>query len=284
MIEPRQLFAAVIVFKCIAFTVTAQVQESPNLIAVGTNNSSSPWSTLVDVCVIIAPIACVMCFLAPLPTIVRISRDKTVGKLPLLPYSSMISSSFVWLIYGILKGLPSVWGPNTVGLALGAFYFALFVRNCGPEATDLPGTAKQHLHGTIGIVSINLCLAVMGASGVGYATDMIGKEGVVMCIVLFSSPLTVLRSVIATKSAASIPLPFTLATFVNCIAWFVLGWWKAKDFNIYFPNVLGLSCAVAQLVLKGVYGNGTGGAKEELLPSKCSEAGDMMRNQRLLVM
>jgi solute carrier family 50 protein (sugar transporter) len=186
----------------------------------------------------------------------------------------MISSSFVWLMYGILKGVPSVWGPNTVGLALGAYYFAVFVRNCGPEATDLPGTAKQHLHGTIGIVSINLCLAVMGASGVGYATDIIGKEGVVMCIVLFSSPLTVLRSVIATKSAASIPLPFTLATFVNCIAWFVLGWWKAKDFNIYFPNVLGLSCAVAQLVLKGVYGNGTGGAKEELLPSTCSEAGD----------
>jgi len=171
-------------------------------------------------------------------------------------------------MYGILKGLPSVWGPNTLGLALGVCYFTVFVKNCGPEARNLPGTAKQHLQVTTVILAVNLCLAGIGAGGVRYAIDIIGTEGVIICIILFASPLAALKHVIGTKSAASIPLPFTLACFVNCIAWFVLGWWRAKDFNIYFPNVLGLSCAVAQLVLKGLYGNRTNCEKEELLPSK----------------
>ena len=86
MIQPRQAFAAIIVFsRVISSTVTAQVLGPPQRISVGTNNLSSPWLTFVDVCVIIAPIASVMCSLAPIPTIVRIHLDKSVGKLPLLP-------------------------------------------------------------------------------------------------------------------------------------------------------------------------------------------------------
>ena len=272
MIQPRQAFAAIIVFsRVFSSTVTAQVLEPPQRISVGTNNLSSPWLTFVDVCVIIAPIASVMCSLAPIPTIVRIHLDKSVGKLPLLPYSSMISNSFVWLMYGILWGSPSIWGTSTVGVALGACYYAVFARNCGPDATSLPGTARQHLLGTMGIVSINLCLAIIDASGVARTREIIGKEGVIICIILFASPLAALRNVIATKSAASIPLPFTLACFINCIAWFVLGWWRARDFNIYFPNILGLSCAIAQLALKGVYGNGTRNiVKNDPHPDKCS--------------
>ena len=173
-------------------------------------------------------------------------------------------------MYGILKSSPSIWGTSTVGVVLGACYYTVFVRTCGSDATALPGTARQHLLGTIGITSINLCLAIIEAIGAARTSEFIGKEGVIICIILFASPLAALKNVIATKSAASIPLPFTLACFVNCIAWFVLGWWRANDFNIYFPNILGLSCAIAQIVLKGVYGNGTNnGEKKDVLPGKC---------------
>lgn len=53
------------------------------------------------------------------------------------------------------------------------------------------------------------------------------------------------------------PLPFTFACLLNCMTWTVVDWWKMQpsDFNIYFPNMMGLACAVAQLVLKGIYGN-----------------------------
>lgn len=198
-----------------------------------------------------------------MPTINQIARDKNIGNLPLLPYSSMVSNSFVWVMYGMMKQLPAVWGSNAIGVLLGAYYFATFVHHCGPMAANLPGTAKQHLKACGGIILFNLCLA---ASKSENASDVIGKEGVLFCIILFASPLAALKHVIVTKSAASIPLPFTLACVVNCTAWFVLGWYSLGDFNIWFPNLLGLGCAVAQLILKGMYGNRVYGGKEEYLP------------------
>jgi solute carrier family 50 protein (sugar transporter) len=155
-------------------------------------------------------------------------------------------------LYGILRGLPKVWASNGVGFVLGLSYCWIFRGNCSPTADNLPGTISQHGRAMLAIISSNALLAV---SGVGNASEIIGKEGVVICIILFASPLAALKHVIVTKSAASIPLPFTLACFVNCMAWSVLGWCITNDFNIYFPNFLGLSCAVAQLVLKGIFGN-----------------------------
>ena len=107
------------------------------------------------------------------------------------------------------------------------------------------------------MVFLNLCL-VAGAD-VETAADVIGTEGVLFGVVLFASPLTALRTVIATGSAALTPLPFTVACLANCTTWLVMGWWQVHDFNIYFLNVLGPLCAVTQLALKGLYGNRASG-------------------------
>lgn len=140
-----------------------------------------------------------------------------------------------------------------MGVALGSYYFLVFTKHCSPMAVNLPGTVGQHLKGASGVVLFNLFLT--GFIPAGVAADIIGKEGVVFCIILFASPLSALKHVIATKSAASIPFPFTVACTINCFCWSVVGLWKMHDFNIYFPNLLGLGCALAQLALKGMYGN-----------------------------
>jgi solute carrier family 50 protein (sugar transporter) len=152
----------------------------------------------------------------------------------------------------MLKGLPKVWASNGVGFVLGLFYCWIFRENCSLTADNLPGTISQHGRVILAIILSNVLLVV---SGVGNASEIIGKEGVIICIILFASPLAALKHVIVTRSASSIPLPFTLACFVNCMAWSVLGWCITNDFNIYFPNFLGLSCAVVQLALKGLFGN-----------------------------
>lgn len=166
----------------------------------------------------------------------------------------MIANSFVWVMYGLLKYLPSVYLSNAVGVILGMYYFRTYTKYC-----TMMGAAKQirmHFRGAACIIMANLCLAQLLEKDV--AADIIGKEGVFYCIVLFASPLVALKHVLETKSASSIPLPFTIACFVNCFCWSMTGWFTMKDFNIYFPNLLGLSCACAQLVLKGVYGDKRG--------------------------
>lgn len=227
------------------------VAQQDDTISVG--GSSTVWASFLNLCDTAAPYMGVVCFLSPLPTIKQISRDKTVGNLPLLPYSSMVSNSFVWVMYGLLKKAPSVLYSNAVGVSLGAYYFFTFTKYCGPMASNLPGTVSQHLKGAGAIILFNVFLA--GWMPKDSASEVIGKEGVLFCIILFASPLAALKHVIVSKSAASIPLPFTLACFFNCVAWSAVGLWVMKDFNIYFPNLLGLSSAVAQLGLKAMYGD-----------------------------
>ncbi len=90
----------------------------------------------------------------------------------------------------------------------------------------------------------------------GLAATIIGKLAVAICIVLFVSPLATLKTVIQTKDASSIPLPFTLTCMLNCFLWSVYGILDKADFNIYFPNVLGLTSSIAQLILILLFGSG----------------------------
>jgi hypothetical protein len=74
---------------------------------------------------------------------------------------------------------------------------------------------------------------------------------------MFASPLSALKTVLQTKSAQSIPLPFTLATVANCFLWAVAGFKDFHDFNVYFPNSVGLGLGLTQAALKVMYGNGS---------------------------
>ena len=94
----------------------------------------------------------------------------------------------------------------------------------------------------------------------------IGNIAVLFCVAMFGSPLAALQTVLKTKSAKSIPLPFTLATVLNCLLWSVVGLLDMQDANIYLPNLLGLSFGIAQVVLRLTYGNGKRvGASEDKL-------------------
>jgi solute carrier family 50 protein (sugar transporter) len=190
----------------------------------------------------------------PYPTINQVSKEKSVGSLPLLPYSSMIANCFLWLMYGVLKQETKIWGTNLIGLTCGLFYFLKFSKYAPPKAPTLPGSIRQH---------VNVNLAVMAATfsfmyllPLRDPTSIIGNLAVLFCIAMFGSPLASLKTVLQTKSAKSIPLPFTLATVVNCFFWSVTGLLDMKDANIYIPNLLGLTFGLAQVALKFLFSDG----------------------------
>ena len=78
----------------------------------------------------------------------------------------------------------------------------------------------------------------------------IGNTAGIFCMLMFASPLAALRSVLQTRSARGIPLPLTLATILNCFLWSVAGLGEFHDFNVYFPNLLGLAFGLVQVWLK----------------------------------
>lgn len=215
---------------------------------------------LVDLCTNLAPMAAIFVFMAPMPTIGKIRQSGSVGALPLLPYSSMVGSTFLWTVYGLLVGEFKVWSPNFVGLVLGAYYMTCFMKYAPKSAPTLPGSLRQHQTGVIAVMGATLLLAATLAQPAAY----IGPCGVTLTIAMFASPLSALRTVLQTKSAASIPLPFTLASLANCLFWSVAGLFKMKDANIYVPNLLGLTFSLVQAGLKLAYGDGPYGEATKL--------------------
>lgn len=213
--------------------------------------ASSPM--LVDFCTTAAPFAAIFVFLAPFSTVQKIRQEKGVGTLPLLPYSSMVASAFLWSAYGILKGEPKVWSANVIGLFMGLYYMVNFIRHSPKAAPSLPGSVRLHALTVLILIAATILVAI---SPLANPAALIGPCGVMLTIGMFASPLSALKTVVQTKSAASIPLPFTLASLINCFMWSVAGLFRMKDANIYVPNLLGLSFSVAQAALKLVYGDG----------------------------
>lgn len=211
----------------------------------------------VSLCAQIAPMASIFVIASPYPTIQNIIRDKGVGQMPLLPYSSMLASCFLWSVYGFLKAEPSVWGPNLVGVFASLYYSLQFAKYSPKSAPSLPGSLKRHAQVIITIVCVTLALTF---SGLKKSTEIIGYGCVVLCLALFGSPLATAASVVKTKSAKSIALPFTIASCVNCFAWTVTGLFKMHDPNVWVTNALGLTFALLQVALKLVYGDPRGSA------------------------
>jgi len=166
-----------------------------------------------------------------------------------------MANCVLWITYGILKGESKIWGTNTVGLVFGAYYFVKFARFAPVKASTLPGSIRQHVNGI-------LILAVSTAT-VAFLVPLqdpstfIGNGAILFCLLMFASPLAALKTVLKSRSAKSIPLPFTLATILNCALWSVFGLLEIHDFNVYFPNLLGLSFGLVQLSLRLRYGDGS---------------------------
>lgn len=234
--------------------------------------SPSDVPAWVQFCSNTAPLAAIVVFMAPYPTLRQVQKDRSVGNLPLLPYSSMIANCVTWFLYGILTKQTKVWFTNLVGLFFGLFYFLKFIKYTQPKSTSLPGTVRQHLQGCLAIfagsaVWILACYLTVHRKDMWmpYAAGLIGNTAVMFCLLMFASPLSALRTVLRKRSAKSIPLPFTLATILNCFLWSVAGLGEFKDFNIYFPNLLGLAFGLIQVGLKILfdYGSSTGIKNED---------------------
>lgn len=173
----------------------------------------------------------------------------------------MVANCFLWFTYGLLRHEIRVWGTNGIGLLFAVFYFLKFTRYAPLKSSTLPGSIRQHIHANIVVVA-----ATFGIVYLSPLTDpaaVIGNIAVLFCVAMFGSPLAALQTVLQTKSAKSIPLPFTMATVLNCFLWSVYGLLGMKDVNIYLPNLLGLAFGLAQVALKLVFGDGNGPKSEQ---------------------
>ena len=97
--------------------------------------------------------------------------------------------------------------------------------------------------------------ALKGQEILGFSNvQIVGLIGCTMSVIMMGSPLSALSRIISEKSTRSMPFYTSLSAFLNGLGWSSYGLLICHDYNIYGPNLVGLSLATVQLALYAIYG------------------------------
>ncbi|GMY24898.1 bidirectional sugar transporter SWEET5 [Fagus crenata] len=83
-------------------------------------------------------------------------------------------------------------------------------------------------------------------------TRVVGILCIIFNVIMYASPLTVMRRVIRTKSVKFMPFFLSLAYFCNGIVWLIYALLKF-DLFILVPNCCGAVLGMVQLILYAIY-------------------------------
>ncbi|XP_044477725.1 bidirectional sugar transporter SWEET5-like [Mangifera indica] len=191
-------------------------------------------------------------FLSPLPTLIRICKQKAVHAFKPDPYLATTLNCIMWLFYGlplVTKDNLLVITINSAGLIMELGYVTIFF-------IYSPWAKRRR-------ITYVLIFEVVFAAVVVFVTlfffhslkdraMIVGILCIVFNVIMYTSPLTVMKMVIKTKSVKYMPFTLSLANFVNGCIWSLYAILK-RDTYVLIPNALGTLSGVVQLVMYAVY-------------------------------
>lgn len=130
-------------------------------------------------------------------------RERSVGKLSILPPLSLFTNCVIWSWYAHLIGDTTVLLPNLTGVAFGAVYTGVYLK----YAT----TSQMKL-----LAASGATIAAVSAAALSFPSyqvlPYIGLTGDVLAVILMASPLATIRTVLAEKSTKAMPFPTSLVS------------------------------------------------------------------------
>ncbi|XP_039159061.1 bidirectional sugar transporter SWEET4-like [Eucalyptus grandis] len=192
-------------------------------------------------------------FLSPCPTFYRIVKNKSVEEFKVDPYLATVLNCIFWVLYGLPFVRPDsilIATINGVGLVLELIYICIFF--------SMLQTRKGYKK-----VIYWLCGEVIFIAAVSLAILLVFHDhkrrilafGIicdVFNIIMYSSPLTIMKKVITTKSVEYMPFYLSLANFLNGCVWTAYALIKL-DIFVLVSNGLGALSGAVQLILYGWY-------------------------------
>ena len=115
----------------------------------------------------------------------------------------MVANGTLWFTYGALLSNMTIMLPNISAIVMGTGYVATFIKYKSPQAVVTP-----YLGASAGLIATTVGSAML--LPLDTAQQAIGYLGCGVCVAMFGGPLTAMGAVLRDKSAASIPLGFTV--------------------------------------------------------------------------
>ncbi|XP_021677988.2 bidirectional sugar transporter SWEET4-like [Hevea brasiliensis] len=203
---------------------------------------------------IIGNILSVCLFGSPIPTFVEILKSKSVGEFKPDSYLATILNCSLWSFYGlpVVHKDTLLMSINSIGLAMEAIYVTIFFIHAQRN-----GRVK-----VIKWIFIELVfLAILVACILKFSdtheqrSKIVGIICLVFNVLMYASPLTMMRKVIIKKSVKYMPFYLSLAIFLNGIIWVFYAVVDKLDVFILIGNSVGILSGATQLVLHACYNN-----------------------------
>ncbi|CAL5433476.1 unnamed protein product [Camellia sinensis] len=201
---------------------------------------------------VLGNIISIILFMSPVPTFVQICKKGSVEQYSAAPYLATLINCGLWVLYGLPMVHPHsllVITINGSGLVIELVYLLLFL-----TYTD----RKKRLRVLLIILGE---FVVLGALGVlvmtlAHTTKLrsliVGSVAMLGNVMMYASPLSVMRMVISTKSVEYMPLTLSLASCANGICWTTYALIRFDPF-LAAPNGLGTLFGLAQLILYATF-------------------------------
>ncbi|XP_022137300.1 bidirectional sugar transporter SWEET5, partial [Momordica charantia] len=191
-------------------------------------------------------------FMSPIPTFTAIIRRNAVEDFKPDAYLATVLNCAMWVFYGMPFVHPDsilVVTINSIGLFTEIVYVSIFF-------TYSPWSKRKKLLIFLLCEAIFFACVVVITMKVWHTTKertfFVGIICIIFNICMYTSPLTIMRLVIKTKSVKYMPFTLSLASFCNGIIWAVYALLKF-DPNVLIPNSLGALSGLIQLILYATY-------------------------------
>ncbi|KAM3378056.1 bidirectional sugar transporter SWEET17 [Capsicum galapagoense] len=201
---------------------------------------------------VIGNIISVLMFLSPVGTFRRIVKNGSTEEFDSLPYICTLLNSSLWTYYGIIKpGSYLVSTVNGFGVIVETVYIALFIQFAHTKMRNRTAILAGVLN--VGISVTTLLLAQFFLHG-QMRINVIGFMSTGLNIIMYSSPLGVMKTVVTTKSVEFMPFLLSFFFFLNGGVWTLYAVLVA-DWFLGVPNGMGLFLGAVQLIIYAIYRN-----------------------------
>ena len=188
-------------------------------------------------------------FFSSLPAVLDARKDQKLGDLNPVPWAFIFTNCVAWLHYSYVIQNPYAFLSNCFGALLGLFYVSTGIAL---------GDTKQRA----AVEKIVLLFTGLHVAASFFSTFILqtmaqrqlltGYIANFVLVIFYGAPLSTLRDVLKTKSAASIYAPLSLLSGINGALWVTYGL-AISDLFIAIPNAAGLALAIVQLTFKAMF-------------------------------
>ncbi|GLJ36974.1 hypothetical protein SUGI_0748250 [Cryptomeria japonica] len=193
-------------------------------------------------------------YAVPAVTFKRVIKKRTTEDFSGIPYLIALFNCLLYTYYGsplISNGWDNlvVMIVNAVGLLLEFCFISIYLIFAPPKTKR---TMVRMLIGVLTVAGTIAAVSLFALHDQQQKKFLVGTVGMVATVILYGSPLSVIRLVIKTKSVEFMPFNLSFFAFLSSTLWLAYGT-LSKDIVIMAPNFIGLPLSLFQMILYCIY-------------------------------